>query len=479
MSLYPRVDWERTVSASVDMSGAPAIAVAANNWVYFAASGKGSITGTDGKSLSGGQNSYRILLGAYDPAGVLQWLFQDPKLVSGTADYTPSLSLGDDGEIYIAYVTNGATPGNKNATNIFSPCGTCGTYKGPEDIVVARIDGVTTGVPAVTWVLQDYSLNSCARELGPKILYDSVGKRLLLTYQTSGATVCQARIGSPNVVVVSLSTSGALGWVYQGNQMNSAGQNEHPSIAVDVSGNVYLAYSTTASLPGGGPLQGVRDIQVIQLSMSQGGCETGISRGWILSASSNINTPATEQQPDIIYDPVTNLLILAYTTNGIVSGGSFSGATTSLVIAAIQLNGVLKWIIQSPVFNEEFYKYKYALEPVITADVLGNIYVVIRAHNDTGSDTIVMFSVNSNTGDSRWPSRWTFVCNNDYFRGYLFGIPTRSPPAIGIYNGDIYVSYISGLDGSLLMYALAQRFQFSDITAFDYMNLSICDSGCS
>jgi hypothetical protein len=474
--LYPRVQWERTISASVDISGAPAVAVAENNWVYFAASAKGAVTGTDGKTLSGA-NSYRILLGAYDPAGVLQWLFQDPKLMSAAADYEPSLSLGSSGELYIAYVTTGATLGNKNGLNIFSPCGTCGALRGPEDIVVARIDGVLAGTPSVAWVVQDYSLNSCARELGPRILYDAVGQRLLLTYQTSGATVCQARVGSPNAVVVALSTNGALGWVYQGNNMNSVGQNEHPSVAVDASGNVYLAYSTTAPVAGGGAFQGVRDIQVIQLSMNQGGCNTGISRGWILSTSANINTPNSEQQPDIIYDSQSNQLLLVYTTNGIVQGGSFTGATTSLVVAAINMNGTLKWIIQSRVFNEDFYKYTIALEPRITSDNVGNIYVVIRAKNTTGNDRIVMFSVNPNTGDSRWPSRWTLICNNDYFRGFRFEMDTKSSGAIGICNGYIYVSYVA-VDGSLKVYALEQKFQFSGISAFDYMNMSICDSGC-
>jgi hypothetical protein len=477
MALYPRINWERKITTSLDLSGAPALAVATNNVVYFAASGKGVLTGTDGKGL-GANASYRIFVGAYDPSGALLWLFEDPKLISKSVDSLPSISLGEDGELYISFMTTGTTPGNRNGTNIFSPCGTCGTFKGPEDVVVARINGAVEGNPRVAWVLQDYSLNTCAREMAPHILYDKFGKRLLLTYQTSGATVCQSRVGSPNVVVVALSTSGALGWVYQGNLVNSAGQNESPSIATDSSGNIYLAYSTTQPVSGGGAFQGVRDIQVVQLSMNQSACNTNISRGWILSALTNINSTVGDQEPALIYDPITNLLFLTFTTNGTVPGGSASSATRNLVIAAIQTNGALKWIAESPIFNEEHYKYKSLDHPQIEVDNSGNIYIAIRTEPLLGDPQIVVFSVSSNNGLSRWPSRWLLVCNRNYFRGYIAEYKAKSWPAIGIYNGNVYLQYVT-TSNELVMFALEQKFQYQDVDAFDYMSLSICDSGCT
>jgi hypothetical protein len=180
----------------------------------------------------------------------------------------------------------------------------------------------------------------------------------------------------------------------------------------------------------------------------------------------------------MIYDPVTNLLFLTFTTNGTVPGGSASSATRNLVIAAIQTNGVLRWLVESPVFNEEFYKYKSLNNPQIEVDNTGNVYIAVRTDPLVGSPQIVVFSVSSDNGLSRWPSRWLFVCNRDYFRGYVAKYQAKSVPTLGIYNGSLYLQYVT-TENELVMFALIQKFQYQDVNAFDYMSLSICDSGCT
>ncbi len=477
--LYPRVDWTYNLQAtgvSADISGVPSIIVGPSDEVYFAFSAKGIVGSLAAVS------TYQIVIGCVSATGTLQWLFRDPQLVSNSTDSTPSLALGSAGELYVAFKTVGAVPGKINGLNSPSFCGGCGTYQGPEDIVVARINSAVSGTPTVAWVLQDLSINSCSNESQPRLLYDSYSNRLLITYVSSGAIICAIRVGSPNIIVVSLDpVSGGLSWAFQSNDMNSIGQNTSPSITTDPAGSVYVAYTTTAQVLGGGAFVGSQCVEVIKLTAS--GAPLTINRDWILSAVSSVNPTASSvnETPYIAYDATKNRLFLTFITNGTVPGGNkLPAVTNSIVFASINpTSGSLNWLSQAPFYNEGSYRYNSIANPILTIDPNGVPYVVARAIQDsTGQGMIFMYRLNPDNGSSGW----IYFNGLITYRAYLPAINSSespntayrvganySAPWIAIRSGNLYVGFINEDSNTFHLLGLRQVQRFQDVTAFEYM----------
>ncbi len=480
--LYPKLNWKYDLQSTgvfADISGVSSIVVGSSDEVYFAFSAKGVVG-----SLAAVSN-YQIVIGCLNSAGVLQWLFRDPQLVSTTTDSEPSLAIGSAGELYVVFRTVGAVPGKANAFAIPSFC-PCGTNQGPEDLVVARINGVSVGSPAVAWVVQDLSINSCSRETKPRILYDAYSTRVLIAYQSTGAIICGISVGSPNIIVTALNPmNGGLLWVCQSNEMNSPGQNRTPSIAVDPAGSVYVAYTITAKVLGGAvPPAGSEFVEVIKFTPSVSGCVTSLSRNWILSAVSAVNpsVSAISQTPYIVFDPNRNRLYLTFTTNGVVPGGSLvSGTTSSIVFASIHpTSGSLLWLQQSGIYNEFSYKYTSISNPVLTLDVNGGVYAAARAiQNGTGQGMIYMYRINPETG----ASAWIYMDGLITYRAYLPAINSMttpntayrvganySEPWLAIRSGSLYVAFANQDTNTFHVVSLGQIQRYQDSTAFEYMN---------
>lgn len=483
--LYPQVDWTYELQAlgvNADISGAPTILVGPSEEVYFAFSAKGAV------GILPAVSQYQIVIGCVSASGTLQWLFRDPQLVSTATDSQPVLVLGSDGEMYVAFTTTGSVPGRTNAALLPSFCGGCGTFAGPEDLVVARINGTTAGTPVVAWVIQDISINSCSREQGARILFDSYANRLLLAYTTTGSTICAARVGSPNVVIASLDPiTGGLSWAHQAANLNSSGQNGPPSLAVDAAGGIYAAYTVTAQVSGGGTFVGSQQVEIVKLVA--GGSPFAVTREWILSATTQINPSAVSVSatPSLTVDIIRNRLYVAFTTTGIVPGGSIPtpAPVSNLVVASVQTTGQLNWMQETPFFNEPQYRYSHIFSPAVTLDVNGNLYVAARCTQvSTGQGMITVFKLNADTGISGWAFQ-----NGVLYRAYLPAINSAdspntafrvgadySPPAIGIRSGHLYVAFVNQDSNQFQLVALSQIHRYTDITAFQYMRdvTSIC-----
>jgi hypothetical protein len=484
MSYYPSVVWQHVVTSTSDFLGTPSLTIGPNDSVYFAASQRG--TASFNSFSMGGSAGYQILVGGFDSSGNPRWLLQDPRM-NGGGDTEPVIAFGESDELYVAYTTIGATPTNKNQQNVFSLCGNCSILKGPEDLVVARIDGISGSSPTVTWVLQDAKLNSCARESHPCIVYDRFQKRLLVAYQSTGATLCQARVGSPNIVVASLSTDGALGWATQNNSLNSGGQNTAPKISVDSSGNIYLAYVVGAQVSGGGPFVGDTDIEVVRMHVEQAGCSTTVVRDWILSSSGVINTPVGDREPDIFFDTNLNLLFLTFITDGTVPGGIKSVADSNLVVASISPSGEIIQLLQSPLFNDVAFQYKTIDNPAITVDKDQIVYIAAHAVQADGNSMVLVFAVLAQLEGGL--TRWVYQCGYKTYRAYIPAASGFTPPR-SIYStsgasfsspdlvtngGNLYMSFVKQDTNELTVAALVQSGQYVDLTAFQYMlDTSIC-----
>jgi hypothetical protein len=281
--------------------------------------------------------------------------------------------------------------------------------------------------------------------------------------------------------------TGGLTWAYQAGDLNSPGQNGPPSLAVDAAGAIYAAYSITAQVSGGGTFVGSQQVEVVKLVA--GGSPFAVTRQWILSSISSLNpsTVSVTGSPSIVLDASRNRLYIAFTTTGIVPGGSIPSPppVSNLVLGSVQTTGQLNWLQENPFFNEPQYRYSHVFSPAVTLDNYGNPYIAALCRQaSTGQGMIVMFKLNADTG----VSGWAFL-NGTLYRAYLPAINSTdspntvfrvganySPPAIAIRTGHLYVAFVNQDSERFQMVALDQINRYRDVTAFEYIRdyTSIC-----
>lgn len=476
---YPRPNWTSTIASNIDISGAPSLAVGPNDEIYFAV----AATGTFGTLPA--TSTYDIVVGCFAGDGTLQWLFRDPTLVTGSNDSQPQLVLGLSGEAYLGFVTPGAIPGRSNGADVPSLCGNCGATAGRQDIVLARINDVTTGTPTVAWRVQDAYLNSCNNETALRLHFDKIGNQLLIVYQTSGATLCNVAVGTPNVVVVAFAPAGFLTWSYQDAQLNSTGSNTAPAIATDGIGNIYVAFVHTTAVSGGGVMQGSQDVEVVKFHIE--GAPVRVVRDWILSATATINSAGINTEPAIVIDTNRNLLFLTFTATAAVPGGEKTATGSDIVFACIKSDGTLLWLLQKAEYNEITYRYTSIDRPQLSLDQFGNLFMAAHAVNEsTGNDQIVMIKINPGSLQG-----WYFRIDiANVFRSYIpaadFATPFQallatspySAPSISIFAGQLYVGFVRYATSTLYIVGLAQALNFLEYNAQEYMRsfTGICSS---
>lgn len=242
-----------------DLSGAcaPALVSAGDDSLYFAFISRY----TSNIAYLGYRDSlYDIVLGHLTPFGALDWIHRLPGLVTTHEESIPVLVIGDNNDLYLAYMTTGATSGNLNAveiytdSNVFATCGcpepsSC-TDCGYEDIVIARINPTgasPTVLPTIVWKVQNGFINSTFRETKPSISLDTSNQLLYLAYQCNKNLACFTPVGSSNILLHCFTMSaGQHLWVKAETEINSAGANTTPSVASDNLGNVYVAYEVAA-----------------------------------------------------------------------------------------------------------------------------------------------------------------------------------------------------------------------------------------
>lgn len=226
---------------------------------------------------------YDIVLGHLLPNGSLDWLHRLDGLVTLKEESTPVLVIGDHNDLYLAYMTTGATSGNINGKEIFIGTGNygiCGcpdpatcTLCGDEDIVLARIDptGASSSVPPIiVWKVQGGYINSIYRETKPSICLDTANQLVYLAYQCNKNLACFTPVGSSNILLHCFTMTGQHLWVRAQTEINSAGANTLPSIAADNLGNVYIAYEVAAgaspvNVDGGASIPaGQQQIEVVR-----------------------------------------------------------------------------------------------------------------------------------------------------------------------------------------------------------------------
>lgn len=256
------------------------------------------------------------------------------------------------------------------------------------------------------WTKQLALFNTTASDLLPGIDVDLSGN-VYICYETTGTVSGGVASGSSDIVVFKLDTNGTHLWNRQQAVFNTTGLDGSPDIAVDTSGNVYVAYHTSGTVSGG-TFGGVRSIVVFKL-------DTNGTHLWNRESLEFNTFGGTDLYPAIDVDPSGNVYVV-YQTTGTVSGGTKLGVATNNVVFKLNTNGVFQWSRQEAVFNTSAGTSQY---PSISVDASGNSYIAydttgtVSGGVNSGSNDIVVFKIDTN-GTFQW-SRQQSVFNTNQF----------------------------------------------------------------
>ncbi len=265
------------------------------------------ITYQTSATLSGGT----FMGGAYDiavlkmaPNGTVLWVRQQSAMSSTGDDNSPSIGVDSADNIYVTFQSDGTISG--------------GTNNGGSDIVVFKMASDGT----LLWINQQTAMSTSDADIEPALAVDSAGNCYVSYHSASTVSGGTFLGGTHDIVVFKLSTTGDLLWIKQQASMSTSGADIDSSIAVDLSGNCYVAYGSTGTVSGG-VNSGASDIVVFKLA-------TDGSVQWIKQEAA-MNSAGDDLRPTIALDS-NGFLYVAYQTTGQVSGGTNAGLNDIVVM---------------------------------------------------------------------------------------------------------------------------------------------------
>jgi hypothetical protein len=308
-------------------------------------------------------------------SGQVKWIKELAVTNTTVDDTVPTIAVDLVGNIYVTYQTAGAVLG--------------GTNSGGSDIVVFKM-AQTPDVVTVEWIQQQAVMNTTAADTTPAVATDPSGN-VFIAYQSTGTVSGGTFLGTADIVVVKMNSSGVLQWIKEYADMNTTLGDVIPTIGLDISGNIYVSYQSTGTVSGGTFIGAAYDVVVFKM-------DTNGSVLWI-KEQALMNTTATDQRTTTAVDPSGNVYVSYYTT-GTVSGGTFRGGTSDVVVFKMNTSGVVQWIKQLDAMNTTGVDQL----PKIAIDPSGNIYVSYQSTGTvsggtlSGSNDIVVFKMDTNGG---------------------------------------------------------------------------------
>lgn len=483
-----------------DISGAPRIVVGSDESIYMAMAVKGSHPST-GPTQGGG---YDIAICKLTSGGDIIWMQLFPQLNTTTDETEPYLAIGAEDELYVTYVTRGSTPGNVNMDSAFTFCPQICTARAPEDIVVARIN--TRDTPSVAWVIQNGIFNSCNADVSPTIGVDSANKLFYITVEVIGNSQCNnpdVYSGERNLLTACFTTGGTYRWSDIVSINTPGKSSRNADIAVDLYGDVYVAYETTANGYD-------NQVEVIKYKTTS----SGYTVEWKLSQKINLhaysvngfNLNTINKSPSIVCDP-KGRTILGFVTNGEIPGGTrstyfnyldMSEAPFELVLLCLNPDGTILWVRQSPLYNDPAYAYSEAYTPYLNVDIYGNLYITLNVRKKiSGIDFygVWIYKLIPSTGISDWSYTTTADMENAItYTTYIFAgndvhsaLPYAPMPYERVYvaknKGFLYVTMRAPNvspppDNNCILYAFGERLYFENLGSFAFIDTVKSGCGC-
>jgi hypothetical protein len=273
------------------------------------------------------------------------------------------------------------------------------------------------------WIKQQPRMNTSGNDQSPTIAVDAAGS-VYIAYYTNGTVSGGAfRGGAGDIVVYKMDTNGNMVWIKESTVYNTIGAESYPSISVDAAGNVYVSYQTNGTVSGGSN-RGAYDYAVFKMDANG-------NVVWV-KQQAVMNTASDELSSKVKVDAAGNVYITYY-TSGTVSGGTFLGSVYDIVIIKLDTNGNIAWVKQQAVMNTT----SDDINPAIAVDVSGNVYVsyqtagVISGGTSSGGTDIVFLKLDTN-GNILWTNQEPIMNTS--------GADTIPSIAVDA-SGNIYLSY--------------------------------------
>jgi hypothetical protein len=307
-------------------------------------SGNVYITYRSGETVSGGTNigGYDIVVLKMDTFGNVLWIKQQSLMNTTEDDYNQKIATDTSGNVYVTYYTLGTVSG--------------GTNRGHDDIVVFKMD--TGG--NVLWVKQQTVINTTLNDSFPSITTDLSGN-VYISYITYGEVSGGSFLGSTDVVVFKMNTSGNVLWIKQQPLMNTTTNDVYPSIVTDSSGNVYVTYRTDGTISGATITSGYK---IVIFKMNTNGNVLWIKQQEI------VNTNAGDDVYPAITTDIDGNIYVTYYKNDVISGGTNTGLT-NVVFLKLDTSGNILWMSEQEIVNPN----NIVFVSNITVDLDKNIYI--------------------------------------------------------------------------------------------------------
>lgn len=170
----------------------------------------------------------------------------------------------------------------------------------------------------------------------------------------------------------------SIDWIKQNLGFNTVYGDYEPVVATDASGNIYVAFTTNGTVSGGSRLTANDSFNVIAIAKLD---STG-NVMWIKEYTQMQSVSSSSNVPLIDTDSQGNLYI-TYQTSAAVSGGTYYG-NSDIVVAKLDTNGALQWIVQNPVMNSLFGDIPCSIKVVKST---GTIYISYIVGGATSGNT--------------------------------------------------------------------------------------------
>lgn len=189
-----------------------------------------------------------IVLFKLDTSGHHLWTKENPTFNTTGGNYHPSIHTDDTGNCYIAYWCDGqGQPASGE------------TQTGNFDVVIVKTDANGNNI----WIRQQPTFNTNEQDDTPSITIDH-NNNCYVVFTTKGSTASNITAGYFDIAVTKLTSNGNILWTIQKPTFNTSAGDIFPSIAVDMSGLIYVTYCTYGVVDGQ-TVTGEPDVVVMQL----------------------------------------------------------------------------------------------------------------------------------------------------------------------------------------------------------------------
>jgi hypothetical protein len=218
----------------------------------------------------------------------------------------------------------------------------------------------------------------------------------------------QTNTGNADIVVFKLGADGTVQWVHQQPFFNTIESDYLPSIALDISGHIFITYTTNFGVVSGQTHQGGN---IVVFKLDNNGNTLWITQDLAFSNhNGGYSTIATDSAGNCV---------VAYVTIDASSGQTLTGMF-DIVVFKLNTAGQLLWVTQHPSFNTPDQN----IDPAVTFDAQGQCLVTYQVYDvETNQAVINVFQL-SQSGqfvqlislpiedvEQQWSIRSRIVCN--------------------------------------------------------------------